>query len=78
MHRACRPTRSCEKGIARTFQNLRLFANLTVMENALIGQHARLKTGTVGCDPAPARHHGRGEAGARMGDGDLRASSATA
>jgi branched-chain amino acid transport system permease protein len=36
-----------EKGIARTFQNLRLFANLTVMENALISQHARLKTGTV-------------------------------
>src|ERR1700744_4235448 len=36
-----------EKGVARTFQNLRLFANLTVMENALIGQHARLKTGTL-------------------------------
>ncbi len=35
------------KGIARTFQNLRLFANLTVMENALIGQHARLRTGTL-------------------------------
>src|ERR1700722_29105 len=35
------------KGMARTFQNLRLFANLTVMENALIGQHARLRTGTL-------------------------------
>jgi branched-chain amino acid transport system permease protein len=35
------------KGVARTFQNLRLFANLTVMENALIGQHARLRTGTI-------------------------------
>jgi branched-chain amino acid transport system permease protein len=35
------------KGIARTFQNLRLFSNLTVMDNALIGQHARLNTGVV-------------------------------
>src|SRR5207253_4895266 len=32
-------------GVTRTFQNLRLFNNLSVMENVLIGQHARLKTG---------------------------------
>jgi branched-chain amino acid transport system permease protein len=35
------------RGIARTFQNLRLFTNLTVMDNALIGQHARLTTGVI-------------------------------
>jgi len=33
------------KGIARTFQNLRLFPNLTVMDNALVSQHSRLTTG---------------------------------
>jgi branched-chain amino acid transport system permease protein len=37
-----------ERGIARTFQNLRLFANMSLMENVLVGTHTRTSTGAVG------------------------------
>jgi len=35
-------------GIARTFQNIRLFANLSALENVMIGRHARTRAGLVG------------------------------
>jgi branched-chain amino acid transport system ATP-binding protein len=35
-------------GIARTFQNIRLFANMTAIENVLVGQHCRLTSNLIG------------------------------
>jgi ABC-type branched-subunit amino acid transport system ATPase component/ABC-type branched-subunit amino acid transport system permease subunit len=41
------PHRVLQRGVARTFQNLRLFPNLSVVENIMIGMHARLETGPL-------------------------------
>ncbi len=39
------PDRITGAGISRTFQNIRLFAHMTVLENVLVGMHSRLRTG---------------------------------
>jgi branched-chain amino acid transport system ATP-binding protein len=39
-----KPDKITSAGISRTFQNIRLFAHMTVLDNVLVGMHARLKT----------------------------------
>jgi ABC-type branched-subunit amino acid transport system ATPase component len=43
-----RPHEITRQGIARTFQSLRIFSNMTVLENVMVGQHARTRTGALG------------------------------
>ena len=43
-----KPNKVTEKGLARTFQNIRLFLNMTVLENVMIGRHCRMHAGVLG------------------------------
>jgi len=42
------PNAVTQRGVGRTFQNIRLFQNMTALENVLVGQHARLKARLFG------------------------------
>ena len=44
-----------QRGVARTFQNIRLFNKLSVLENLLVGEHARLQAGALGAILRPPR-----------------------
>jgi branched-chain amino acid transport system ATP-binding protein len=43
-----RPDQIAARGIARTFQNIRLFSNMTAIDNVMIGMHSRLRSGPIG------------------------------
>ncbi len=45
---ASAPHKVAKRGIARTFQNIRLFGNMTAMENVMVGRHARTHAGVLG------------------------------
>jgi branched-chain amino acid transport system ATP-binding protein len=43
-----KPHQVAERGIARTFQNIRLFHNMTALENVMVGRHVRTRAGVFG------------------------------
>ena len=43
-----KPDQIARAGVARTFQNIRLFASLSSLENVMIGRHARTRAGVLG------------------------------
>jgi branched-chain amino acid transport system ATP-binding protein len=52
-----RPDQVTQMGIARTYQNIRLFANLTALENIMIGYDPHLKTGWIDAVLRTRRYH---------------------
>ena len=54
------PHQITQRGIARTFQTLRLFLNMTVKENVMAAAYGHTRAGVVRVDAADARHAARG------------------
>jgi len=57
-----RPDLITARGIARTYQNIRLFKEMTALENILVGMHTRMKSGLFGAivrDPATVQEERR-------------------
>ena len=48
-----KPHEVAARGIARTFQNIRLFANLSALENVMIGRHVRTTACLLYTSPSP-------------------------
>jgi branched-chain amino acid transport system ATP-binding protein len=52
---ATKPHMVAERGIARTFQNIRLFGNMSALENVMVGRHVRTRAGVIGAVLRDAR-----------------------
>jgi branched-chain amino acid transport system ATP-binding protein len=52
---ATRADKITNLGVARTFQNIRLFGAMTALENVMVGRHARMRTGLIGSIFRPPR-----------------------
>ena len=62
---SAKPHRVTESGLARTFQNIRLFPNMTALENVLVGRHCRTSQGVLsalGRGPRYKREEAEGRA----------------
>jgi branched-chain amino acid transport system ATP-binding protein len=68
--RSMTPDQITQVGIARTFQNIRLFPNMTVLENVLVGRHCRTREGVFSAILRGPHFH-RTEAAARERARDL-------
>jgi branched-chain amino acid transport system ATP-binding protein len=53
-----KPHAIAERGIARTFQNIRLFGNMSALENVMVGRHVRSRAGVIGAVLRGARTRG--------------------
>ena len=63
-----KPNQITKLGVARTFQTVHLFPNMTVLENAMVGQHCRTRSGLLGAVlrlPPTRKEEGRIEERAR-------------
>ena len=70
------PARVTEQGVARTFQNIRLFPSMTASENVLVGRHVRMKQSPFSSllhGPGYRQERGRGRRAHRGAAGVRRA-----
>ncbi len=70
--RSSRPNDMVEAGLGRTFQNIRLFANMTALENVLVGMHTRMKSTWVDAMLSTPRDRREEAASAETARGYLR------